>query len=107
MPHLSERPGCGRSPSGSTKIEHRRTVTRRHARPQWQHSRRAGGGNKADADARATNQTVPMVSALTTNKSQSTELPRMKQPRDKCKLRVDTNMTLVPAADPIPRAHLR
>src|SRR5262245_60181395 len=52
-------------------------------------------------------QTATMVSGLTTNKSQSTKLPRMKEPSDKYKPRAHTNMTLVPAADPIPRAPLR
>src|SRR5262245_17687400 len=52
-------------------------------------------------------QTATIVSGLTTNKSQSTKLPRMKEPPDKYKPRAHTNMTLVPAADPTPRAPLR
>ena len=43
----------------------------------------------------------------TTNKSQSTKLRQMRRLRGQCKPRVDTNMTLVPTAGPIPRAPFR
>src|SRR5262245_50758561 len=46
-PRQSARPGCGLSPSGTTKTARRRTATRRRARLRWRRLLRAGGGNRA------------------------------------------------------------
>src|SRR5262245_31594775 len=46
MRRRSGRRGCGRWPSDSTKIEHRRTAIARRARPPWRHSPRVGGGSR-------------------------------------------------------------
>jgi hypothetical protein len=48
MPGQLARRGCGRWPSGTTRIECRRTATSRRARPPWRRSRKAGGGNKGN-----------------------------------------------------------
>src|ERR1700757_672176 len=37
------RRGCGRWPSGTMRIAHRRTAARPRAKPRWRRSRRAGG----------------------------------------------------------------
>jgi hypothetical protein len=46
MLHRSERRGCGRSSWSTTRIARRHTATRRRARQRWQHSLRAGDGNR-------------------------------------------------------------
>src|SRR5262245_10268370 len=47
--------GYGRSPTATTKTARRRTAMRRHARPRWRHSRRAGGASRpAEEVARLT-----------------------------------------------------
>jgi hypothetical protein len=43
---LEERRGCGRSSWSTTRIARRHTATRRRARQRWQHSLRAGDGNR-------------------------------------------------------------
>jgi len=48
MPGQLARRGCGRWPSGTTRIECRRMAMSRRARPPWRRSRKAGGGNKGN-----------------------------------------------------------
>jgi hypothetical protein len=46
---LTERRGCGRSPSGIMRTPRPRTATRRRARPQWRRSRTEGVKRRGQA----------------------------------------------------------